>query len=789
MTLTTSVSRRAIAGLGAAALLWTMAPAHAGAQEVEDLVWQAITFGQSTDLSFSANVLPEKVGTNYADPDVPGTVQGEVFLESRGGKLTSGHDGLTFYYVDVDPNEHNFVLEADVTVHQLGPETGSNPNGQEGAGIMVRDLNGGARQDPMLPGFEEVVAASNIAAVSFMRAGPSTLARTGVIQPWGNLGTVWANQRLIPGSANNAAYQSLLGTPVHMRLERTDTAFLMSAGFTYNGQEIDATRELIGADWVQELDPDNMTLGLFASRNAAVTFTNVTLTLSEADTQPRPVVPTPPTPVAFDITSPQHYGSTKYPFSAAANYDGTLTLTANGQTILTDAPVTAGRAVSTALKLPVGASTITASYTPSDPDAPTTEPITRTQTVDVREFKGTGKTLVSSPDASVDGAGTTSSPVDLATAVRYLLPGQTLELLGGTYLPSQPIVIGKPYSGTTKAPKYLRPAKGAEVTLDGQNTLAQVIRLDGDHWRISGLHLTRAASNGIRVAGNHNKLTDLLANFNGNTGIQLSGSVATDPTTWPSHNLVLNCESHDNRDAADQDADGFAAKLGVGAGNVFRGNIAHHNIDDGWDLYNRISEGANEPITLEGNIAYSNGKLSDGYLEDGDTGVGFKLGGEGIPVAHVVTGNLAFDNNSDGFSDNFNPGRLEVRNNTSIDNKRFNFIFRINPYFPPAEQGVFRNNLSLRTGSISPDLPDYVSGDVDGTNFFYDGSATRNSQGRTVTAQEFVSLTAPESYSRTKHGDIVWGTFTQPKKSSFLAKAGTRRTHVGAVAPARSSKG
>ncbi|WP_193392235.1 hypothetical protein [Neobacillus vireti] len=47
------------------------------------------------------------------------------------------------------------------------------------------------------------------------------------------------------------------------------------------------------------------------------------------------------------------------------------------------------------------------------------------------------------------------------------------------------------------------------------------------------------------------------------TGLQISGS-GTDPDLWPKYNLILNCESHDNRDPRDEDADGFAAKLGVG---------------------------------------------------------------------------------------------------------------------------------------------------------------------------------------------------------------------------------
>src|SRR4051794_38977611 len=73
-----------------------------GGNQVEDsnqnFVWQSVTFGQSTDLNFAANVLPGKIGTNYAAPKNPGTIDGEITVESRGGKLAPGHDGLTFYY-------------------------------------------------------------------------------------------------------------------------------------------------------------------------------------------------------------------------------------------------------------------------------------------------------------------------------------------------------------------------------------------------------------------------------------------------------------------------------------------------------------------------------------------------------------------------------------------------------------------------------------------------------------------------------------------------------------------
>lgn len=763
----------AVAVASAAMLAAGLVNATAAQAQETDLVWQQIAFGQSTDLNFNSNVLPEKVGANYADPESPGTIDGEIVLESRGGKLAPGHDGLVFYYVDLDPNEYNFVLEADVTVDQLGPENGANPNGQEGAGLMVRDLNGGPRQDPMVEGFEEVPAASNLAGVSMMRHGPSPIVRTGVTEPWGNPGSSWSST----GFTDDPQYEVPRGVPVTMRLERTDTAFIMSVTLTHLDEPVTFEHVLEGADWVQDIDPDNMTVGFFASRNALVRINNASLTLSEANTQPRtPVVPPQPGAELTLLSAPTS-GTEAYEFKASGNYDGAMTLAADGETLIEDAPVTGGEVWSHPVALTGDTTALTVTYTPEG--APDDAPITRELTVEKRVYDS-GKGLFAAADGSPDAAGTKKDPLDVHTAIRYVNPGETVFLRGGTYTPDSSIVISEAYSGTEDGVKTLAAYKGEKVVIDGGGELPQIIQVNGDHWHVYGLELTNSAGHGMRVEGNDNVIEQMVFSYNANTGFQLDGT-GTDPAYWPSRNLVLNSESHDNRDPADGNADGFAAKLGVGADNVFRGNISHHNIDDGWDLYNRTNEGANLPITLEGNIAYSNGKLSDGYFEDSNLGVGFKLGGEGLPVDHVATGNLAFDNNLDGFSDNFNPGRLTVTNNTAIDNKRYNFIFRINPYVAPEDQGVFRGNLSLRTTIRDENRPDAVSGDVDATNFLFDGTATKNSEGRKVTAKEFASLTAPDSYKRKKDGSIDWGKFTRLTKKSFLGCAGPDGTHVGAL--------
>jgi hypothetical protein len=46
------------------------------------------------------------------------------------------------------------------------------------------------------------------------------------------------------------------------------------------------------------------------------------------------------------------------------------------------------------------------------------------------------------------------------------------------------------------------------------------------------------------------------------------------------------------------------------------------------------------------------------------------------------------------------------------------------------EQAVFKGNLSIRTEK--GELKDFISGNFDETNFFYDGTKTLNSLGTTV---------------------------------------------------------
>lgn len=90
-----------------------------------------------------------------------------ITIESRGGKIANSHDGLTFFYTRL-PTSQNFILQATVTVNQFGPENGARPAAQEGAGLLVRDVIGVPRQQPLKVGYEEFPAASNMVMNAIM---------------------------------------------------------------------------------------------------------------------------------------------------------------------------------------------------------------------------------------------------------------------------------------------------------------------------------------------------------------------------------------------------------------------------------------------------------------------------------------------------------------------------------------------------------------------------------------------------------------------------------------------
>ncbi|MER7546368.1 carbohydrate-binding protein [Actinomadura sp.] len=329
-----------------------------------------------------------------------------------------------------------------------------------------------------------------------------------------------------------------------------------------------------------------------------------------------------------------------------------------------------------------------------------------------------GDVLYVAPNGSDGASGTQSDPTTLTSAIGRIAPGGTIYMRGGTYRYSQTITIPQGSGGTSGARTRLSAYPGETPVLNfsamSEDSANRGLAVNGSYWHVYGIVVEHAGDNGIFVSGSNNVIERAVTRFNRDTGLQLSRRSSDTPQSqWPSNNLILSSESHDNADSDGEDADGFAAKLTSGPGNVFRYDVSHNNIDDGWDLYTKDETGPIGAVTIEDSLSFGNGTLSNGGQAGNGDRNGYKLGGEDIPVDHVVRRSFAVGNGHHGFTYNRNPGSMTISDNVSIDNEERNFSF-------DAGSSVFRNNTSCRFDGDGSN--DKTAGNADGSNQFWTGS-------------------------------------------------------------------
>ncbi|OZS55179.1 exopolygalacturonate lyase [Vibrio vulnificus] len=695
-----------------------LAPAsYATEINVADLTWKAITFGQSTDMNFGSTILPEKVGVNQVtvngQPIEEGKLLSQFTIESRGGKLANSHEGLTFYYTEL-PTDVNFTLSADVVLEQLGPETGATPNRQEGAGLMVRDILGAERLVLQPEGHEEFPSASNM-VMNLLRSHSRTndgmtnfnaSFREGVYQPWGTAG----NRLNRVDYAEGVPYGT--AETFRMTLTRTNDGFKVS----YRQGDKEQTQDVKGANAniVEMQNPESQYIGFFASRNAKMSVSNVDLQLSPADTIDVPKYQAKQEQLMFQLASADRSATQRYPVQARANYSGTVELKHNGKTV-SSKKVNAGELFSQQVELNRDKNQFELTFTAIE--GPTLDK-------QILRYEVTRVSLPNplqlhvSPSGTASGNGSAAKPLDFATAVALLPAGGTIILQEGDY---QGITIPVTASGTAEQMKYLKAA-------EGKVRIVSEFQHDANYWHYENIEVAGAQ---FFVHGSHNQFEKMVTHSAPDTGFVITSPEKIGRALWASYNTVIDSESFNNMDPSQINADGFAAKMRIGDGNTFIRCLSHHNIDDGWDLFNKVEDGANGAVTIIDSIAFNNGRTLDVANKGGTIGNGFKLGGEGIPVSHVVKNSLSFNNNMDGFTDNFNPGSLVLSNNVAIDNKRFNYLFRQSPYAGDIEQGTFTENRSYRF-QVSSQYDDVIhSAHASDNQFIVDGR-TLGSDGKAI---------------------------------------------------------
>ena len=676
-------------------------------------------------------------GASTSNSSVSGSINEDGKIQLTSGKLTDGkltgsgnngklvpgsYDGLQFYYTAI-PTTLNFTLRAKVTVDQWWLS-----NGQEGFGLMAADMLGGSGWNNSYMALAskaeyywndntlQVTTDTSQKKVS-QKLGIIAQEKTGITKE--NLPLIEANdtkaiqeqfsstmyglEQRYPDATNvignslnvvtedfyyydgEESYKGELITEMYLTIQKNNTGYFVTYE-TVDGH-YSVTKKYYNPNALSVLDPDYVYAGFFASRYAQITVSDVTLVTTDPATDaPAEEKPIEKIAVNTAIKSPAATGHKEYTLEFYANCDGMVSVNDGyGNKLAENVAVKAEQttAICTA-ELEIGNNNFVIMFTPDENYIPGEDQVMASyrmekiaHSVEHAVYGEPGESLWVAPGAF--GIGTKENPMSIYEAVKFVQPGQTIVLKEGVYSMNAALKVERGIDGTAEAPIYMvaDPEAAARPVLNFGGFQAGMT-LGGDYWVLRGFDITRSADGqkGLQISGSYNLIDSINAYHNGNTGIQIARYSGTDLyEDWPKYNTVLNCTSYGNADAGYEDADGFAAKLTVGEGNVFDGCIAHHNADDGWDLYAKVQTGTIGSVTIRNSIAYANGYLEDGTLAG--NGNGFKMGGESLSGKHVLENSVAYDNKAKGIDANSCPDII-VKNSISFNNGLYNIAVYTN---------------------------------------------------------------------------------------------------------------
>jgi hypothetical protein len=706
----------------------------------------------------SSTFIPPLDGALEHDVPVKLNAGDTIILESRGGKITTGHDGLTFFYTKL-PTDRLFKMTADVTKSSIGshPDAGSAAiSNQTGAGLMARDVVGGNRQVPYLDGFEEVPACSNFVGAGLWSNGnnsrPGSAYRIGVTSPFHAVGNK-TNRGTAGDFPTNPVSNTEIGLTFTYTLERANEGFYYEVT-AKDGSSVVPRSKISDTtpDMLQTIDGENMYWGFAASREIRIIVENVVL----QDVGAASFTPTPPAVTVLNPNAEVVMRSRNATTRDAAvlalrpNHDGTM-LVSNSATneVVFDSAVSAYNEAYIDVELAMGENIFTYEFVTQNPD------------VNVKETNGTVSVtrnavlastnwseIWAAPAAKGSGSGENrANAMAISHATAIVEPGQTIYLVNERY---EEISIGNNNSGSPD--KYVRIMSEPGVN---QVRALNVIASDGSSYMYFKGILAGGSSDNDRFDGDgivmgHSDfmiVENCTAQWTTGTGFTLNSKTGGNKGTWAKYNTFLNCTAFHNEDAARQDSDGYKMQ-GFGVGNKYIGCTASFAGDDGWDHFLRVGDGPGGNIYYENCIAFNNNAN------------GFKLGGEGQPTPMELVNCLAYDNGMAGYSDNFNPGNVKLVNCIGIDNSTQNFIMRDNPIVEPAQELI--DSISFRTKKPVNFFIDAVAGTAKNSALILDkDSIVSYLNDEPVTAEMFASFDRTKAFTRDADGNLIRGDFAR----------------------------
>lgn len=746
------------------------------AAEQPAALWQSVAFGESTSEATNSIHVIDHDTVNIQSTD------------NSGKLLISGSDGIAFYYTAI-PKTSNFVLSATVTVNEW-----LYSNAQEGFALLAKDIVptenlynhayyansygilGSKVEYTWNSDTNELTTGSGIHYTMRLGLGarwingitgdPLQAPEAGqVTNEFVPLETSAAQQGLEPGNYNIIGNSTSANVPAtiaelttfEVMMKKTNTGFEVY----YTDQNGVTTRDIL-YDWESlfTVDPDYVYVGFAAARNMDITVDNIDLTFSDPATDPpaqdRPIRTIEP---VYQILSGSTSGTQAHDIYFKANATGILNVKDRlTNQILSGAEavqITANQEQVVPVTLDVGANQFTLEFTP-DPHYKPGEYMQMSNydaahiKHDVQHQAYLYQTVYATPTGTSTGDGSIQAPLNLRTALQFASPGTTIVLAPGQYDLNRAIAIPKGVNGKQGEPITLvaEPSEdGLRPILNFNRQSAGLVHM-ADYWVFRGFDITntRDMEKGIQISGHHNWFEDIQTYRNGNTGLQISGLASDNPEKWPSYNTIKSCTSFENADIGFEDADGFAAKLTVGAGNIFDGCIAYHNADDGWDLFAKNETGSIGVVTIKNSVSFRNGWLPDNDEQTGN-GNGFKLGGSSLPGAHQLINCLSFENLAKGIDSNSGTN-IVIQNSSSFNNQSYNIAL----YTSSATQTDFlaQGILSYRTKFLPITeqiklLNQDAQSVYQNSNYYWDGQQAVNASAQTIQETWFESLVPQDS--------------------------------------------
>ncbi|MBQ7881104.1 MAG: fibronectin type III domain-containing protein [Treponema sp.] len=731
----------------------------------KERVWKFTEFGTSTN--------PERNRMEMIDPnDLKFTLYSCIYDEktgniiSKGGKFESFFDGISFYYTVVDPKKENFELTATVHIDYHNPMV----DGQEGFGLLALDKLGVDGQ-PMMTAYNNSAGLISRKFTTHVNGAKKEIKNglgarfvsglTNEIIALGDAGIKEKATSIAKAFSYDQAGDAIkTGDTYRVTLKKDNTGY--HAIYKRAIPSEDSVEEYIMYDNENEkllqLDKEHIYVGFAVARGCNATFSDIVFNVTDPKTDP-PAIEEPPEliPLTTSIDCPTTWYTKKYPFVFTANANGSIHIeTKEGKVLVKNDKVIANEDYTKTLKIKDNLNDLLVTFDPEDNWRPAPKQViaqynselkiyeqnyksvTYTHSIISKSYKGT--ILHVSPNGNAFGLGTIESPLDLDSAIAYSKPGQTIILKGGTYYPNKGINIERGNNGTEKERKVLIAEDGKRAILDFSKAKVTVtaFNLYGNYWTLKNIDICHTPENvkGLQIAGNYNEILMVDAYENGDTGIQIAGRSAEPPKKWPHHNLVYGCESFGNSDPAQNNADGFASKLTSGEGNIFRNCVAHHNVDDGWDLYSKVETGPIGAVLLDNCITYANGTKLDG-TGNGD-GNGFKLGGDGIAIKHILRNSLSWGNGVNGITCNSNPALILDRV-TAFGNGSYNITLYgkgKEDQYPRIFEATGVLSMNGGSGDNYREKQSLASDD----NFFFNGAQSQNKSGKVLSKDVFVSV-------------------------------------------------